>query len=356
MADKQKYYSGNEVLKTDFQYAFIVGQRANGKSYFWKKYCVEQAFKNGIKFVYLRRWKSDIKENAVSSYFDDCPVKEITKGLYDGIIAFRGYLYFYYLDGDDKLQKAVEIGRYCALNEDSRYKSQVFENVRNIVYEEVIPVDNMYIENECVRLQGFASTVFRREKGKVILIANTLSRVCPYVKEWCLDNFLRQKKNTIDIYNFHVNDAIIRIAVEYCDSIQYKNTMFFGNASKQILSGEWEVTDVAKLPKPLEEYEELYKIQIEYQNFKFMLLLLCDPFSGGKVCYVYPYTKDKDYWRILTDRFSDDPFISARLDTTKIPERDIAQCFSLNKVCYCDNLTGSDFRSVNEHFKIAPLF
>ena len=56
--------------------------------------------------------------------------------------------------------------------------------------------------------------------------------------------------------------------------------------------------------------------------------------------------------RILTDVFSDNPFISSRLDITRTAERYIVECFRLNKVCYSDNLTGADFKHVIDVFKI----
>lgn len=363
MAKKKEYYRLDRLDQLqDLRYALLVGQRANGKSYAVKERALYNAWIKKKNFVYLRRYVLDIKMNAVTSYFDDMPVERITGGEWQRVIAYQGYLYWCRFDEDTQkdVKSKEPIGRYCALNEDQRYKSQVFDNTDMIIFEEFIPSDSMYLENEPTRIQQFASTVFRREKGIVYLIGNTLSRVCPYVTEWCLDGFLKMKQGDIQEYHFHVDndgeDSVVNIAIEYCGTSHYENTMFFGKASKQILSGEWEVYEVPKLPKPLKDFEELYRILIEYQNFKFILMLLCDGETGGKICYVYPSTHDFTGFRILSDRFSTNPFISARLDLSKIPERDIAQCFALNKLCYSDNLTGADFSAVNEHFNIAHMF
>jgi len=357
MAKEQYYRLDRLDTLENISYYLLIGQRANGKSYAVKERALINAWKKKEKFIYMRRYTLDIKQNAVNSYFEDAPVNKITGGEWERIKAFQGKLYWCRYDENEgkDITSKEEIGRYISLSEDARVKSQVFPNTTMIIYEELIPIDNMYLDNECTRLQNMVSSIFRRNKGKVYLIGNTLSRVCPYSKEWEID-FTRLKQGDIEVYNYHVGDDIIRVAVEYCATTNYKNTMFFGKASKQILSGEWDSTERPHLEKPLKEYEELYKILIEYQNFKFILLLLCDIENGGKICYIYPSTHDYTGWRILTDRFSTNPNISSRLMPDRIPERDIINCFALNKLCYSDNLTGADFSSVNEHFKIAKMF
>ena len=114
---KQKYYDLGPILSKNCNYNIIYGMRSNGKSYAVKKYCVEQALKDR-HFVYLRRWREDIKTKEVASYFDDLPFNELTNGEYQGIIAYQGYFYFYSIDEEtDKPKRGKLAGRYCALNE-----------------------------------------------------------------------------------------------------------------------------------------------------------------------------------------------------------------------------------------------
>lgn len=356
---KNQYYRLDNILSTKARWLMLIGQRANGKSYACKEECVKDFWENKNKFIYLRRYAKDCKENYVTSYFDDCPVDQITDGEYTGVLAYHGFLYLYNIDSDGKIVKGLECGRYFGLSEDSRAKSQVFDNYYSILYEEFIPIDNMYLENEPTRMQQFASSVFRRREGRVFLIGNTLSRLSPYAQEWSID-FIHMKQGSIEVYNYHMDDgSVVKVAVEYCATTNYQNKMFFGKASKQILSGEWEVNEYPKLPNKLDYYDEVYRVLIEYQNFKFGLKLLVDPDTGGKICFIYPYTRNRaDFrgFRVLTDTFSIDPFISARLDLNRTPERYISECFRLNKVVYSDNLTGTDFKNVNDHFKLANLF
>lgn len=362
------YYSIANMLKTKAQYMMLLGQRANGKSYQGKDLVLSEANKpdrlisvleracTEAKFIYLRRWKEDIKTKFVEEYFGDMDIKKITKGAYDSITAYNGFLYYCNTDANGNRVKAKEIGRYCALNEYERYKSQTFVNYEFIIFEEFI-TDSIYLTDEPRLLQQFVSTVARHKPINVLLIGNTLSRVCPYFSEWCLEGVLRQRIGTIEVYHHHMEDgSIIDIAVEYCANASgVKNTMFFGQTAKQIVSGEWDTHDVPKLPKQKDAYEKVYEVEVEYQRFRFVMELLVEKQEGGVIVYIYPLTSKRKILRKLTNEFSDSVFISARLDTTKRPEYLISECFRLGKVCYSDNLTGSDFKSVNDNFRIGAL-
>lgn len=373
---KQTFYDITNARLTDAEYIMLLGQRANGKSYQVKnaiclqdawdyindvltttRYCEKGKERRTGKFIYLRRWQADIKAKGVEEYFDDSKkyIKKLTKGLYEGVKAYNGSLYFYHLEEDGSITKSAEIGRYHDLNELERWKSRAFSDFVNIVYEEFI-TDGLYLDDEPTKLQQYVSTVARLEKVTVFLVGNTLSRVCPYFSEWCLEGVLRQKQGTIEMYNYEAGGSTIHIAVEYCANANIENKMFFGQASKQIITGSWDVKDVPKLPRKQEEYEKVYEVLVEYQKFRFVIELLVEPMDGGKICFVYPYTKKRKFTRIITDEFSDSPFKTACLDTSKVAEYYIDECFRLNKVCYSDNQTGSDFKTVNERFKIGSLF
>ena len=347
---KKQYYDITNLLKTNASYLMLLGQRANGKSYQVKKTVLEAAYHHDKLFIYLRRWERDIKQDYVTEYFSDMPIKEITSGVYEGVIAYQGYIYFYNLDDDNKIIKGKTIGRYLALNLNERYKSQVFKDYEYLIYEEFI-TDRLYLDNEPRTLMQLVSTIFRDRKGTVFLVGNTLSRVSPYFHEWDLRHVLQQRLGTIELYHYHVGDDTIDLAVEYCANSNKTNTMFFGQASKQIISGEWDTEDLPHLPGDQEQYECVYKVCVKYQSFNFMMNLLIDE-DGSKIVFVYPHTGKTKVDRIIQDEFSTDPMINNRLDPRHKPEAHMMDCFRFNKVCYSDNLTGTDFRHVIEHFRI----
>lgn len=350
---KKQYYDISNLLSTKAQYMMLLGQRANGKSYQVKKTMLEAAYNKEKKFVYLRRWKADITTSAVESYFEDMPINKITSGEYDKVKAWRNNIYFCTVEDDGKEVRGPMIGRYCALNEAERYKSWVFtKDFEYIDFEEFI-TDRTYLVDEPAKLQQFVSTVARLESLTVFLIGNTLNRVCPYFSEWCLDGVLKQKQGTIDVYHFHVDNTVIDIAVEYCTNTKNDNKMFFGQTAKQIVTGEWDTRDVPKLPKPIETYDMVYELLVVYQKFKFVMQLLIEPVEGGRIVYIYPFTGHRTIERIISDEFTDNLNQTSKLDIKRRPEAIIAECFRMNKVCYSDNLTGSDFRSVNMNMRLA---
>lgn len=109
MAKKKNYYDISNILKTHAQYMILLGQRANGKSYQAKITALKNAYENKRKFVYLRRWKEDIKTKAVESYFGDMNIHAITNGEYDTIVAWGGEIYFGKIADEGKISKGEKL-------------------------------------------------------------------------------------------------------------------------------------------------------------------------------------------------------------------------------------------------------
>ena len=354
MFEKPKFYNLQPLLDTHCNWMVLYGQRANGKSYGVKSYIIKKAYEENKGFIYLRRWAEDIKESAAGSYFDDMPIDKLTNGEYQGISAHRGYYYFYTIGPDDLPKRNNKpIGRYCALTLYERYKSQVFEGIDNIVFEEAF-TSRIYLgSNEYPEpniLQNFVSSVFRLREGKVFLIANTISRVTPYTDCWNLDHFLTQKPGTIDIYHLHGENGVVDIAVEYCEVMETKTKMFFGQASKQIIKGEWDVEELPRLKKPYAYFEMLYEVRFRAGSFSFIMQLLHDGETGGSFVYVYPGTTDRHIDRMITPDFSTDPMVSNGFNGKIKAEVLMAQRIREGKICYSDNLTGTDFRQCMQKY------
>lgn len=350
MGSKKQFYNIAPLLKTNAAYMILLGMRANGKSYAAKETVLKEAYEKKTNFVYLRRWREDIKQASVESYFADAPVEKITGGEYNYITAWQGFLYFSVIGEDGKPTRGQRIGRYCALNEAVRYKSQAFVNYAYIIYEEFI-TDEVYLSDEPSKLQQFVSTVARLESIKVLLIGNTMSRVCPYFNEWCLEGTLRQKPGTIEIYHMHYEDFNIDIAVENCEVLKRESKMFFGNAAKQIISGEWDVKDAPRLPKKLETYDEVYRMDIKFNMFNFHMVLLTDG-TGLILIYIFPAKTNKKGVRMLTDTPTFKPEVSRHFRTDSRAETKIIECWRQGKVCFSDNLTAADFFNLNKQYRI----
>ena len=346
--EERKYYDLSNLLQTGCKWMLLYGMRSNGKSYAVKMHTLKKCYEKGETFVYLRRWGEDIKQKQLT-YFDDMPIYTITNGEYTTVTPYQGFFYWANVSETGRIERSGKpIGRYCALAEAERYKSQVF-NAERIIYEEFL-TNKLYLGSrerpEPRLLMQFVSTVARDRDIEIFLIGNTISRVCPYIDEWGFKGMLQQQPGTIDIYHLRGENGIVDFAVENCEVVATKSKMFFGLSSKQITSGEWEVDEMPKLLKPYEYYDMVYEVMLSGGDFKYCLQLMYDPSNQGLFVYVYPLTKERKILRIISDIFSTDPMQTRTFRSDIYPEVLMSQCFRRNKICYSDNLTGTDFKAV----------
>lgn len=348
---KRDYWNRKALFDTGADYLIVYGQNCSGKSYQAKCEMLERAMR-GERFFYLRRWQNDVNQNSAQKYFDDMNIHKLTDGKWDSIKSWQGDFFFERETEEGKTERSECIGSYGSLNVWQKYKSRAYVNYTFIVYEEFI-TDSVYLDDEPLILQRFVTTVFRDHKGQVLMIGNTISRVVPFFQEWT-PNVTKQKQGTIELY--HMKDAVgegndVLIAVEYGGQIKGSGSMFFGEASKSIMAGEWSVVDQPKLPKDYIDYEMIYEMELRYQTFSFVLQLLVDLEEGTRLLYVYPKTTDRKIERVISNEFSDNIFVT-RFFKDNRPELYIQECISEARVCYSDNLTASDFNNVYEQMGI----
>lgn len=351
---KANFYDISNLLKENAEYNILLAQRSNGKSYQCKITVLQEAWKKGLSFIYLRRMSKDVTPSMVEQYFfdvvNDGYITNMTNGEWDGIACRNRYICFSKLDEDGKIIRSKPIGQYWDLRTAEHAKSMSFVNVGTILFEEFI-TDGIYLDNEPTRLMQFISTVARLNRVRVLLVGNTLTRVCPYFEAWSLDGVLRQKVGTIETYEYKTDDGSVKLAVERCTTSKFKNYMYFGKAAEQIVKGEWDTHAVPIIPSPPNSYERVWPVLLEFGKFKFVMELLIDSMNGGRFVYIYPHYGKRKIERIITKEFSDKPFTTNQF-LPRIPaEALMIECFRLDKVCYSDNLTGTDFENVRKQFK-----
>ena len=76
-------------------------------------------------------------------------------------------------------------------------------------------------------------------------------------------------------------------------------------------------------------------------GFSFIMQLLAD--DKNVLLYVYPNTKRRRVERVITHDFSENRLITRHLQDNIRPEKIIRFLLNENKICFSDNLTGSDF-------------
>lgn len=351
------FYRLTEIKKHKAQYNILLGERANGKSYAVKEEVLKKAIeKKACVFALVRRLDADIKPSVIGSYMDDMPVNKLTKGEYNTISYYQRYFYVANVDDKGKVTRGYKIGCVFALADDERYKSStVLPDIEYVIFEE-FTTNKLYLRDEVTRFMNLVSTIMRLKNGVVYMIANKISRVCPYFNEWGLRGIPRQVEGQIDEYIFKsVDNVEVKICVELCASPKHtKSGMFFGTASKSIEGGEWQTSEHPHLQGDLSEYDILYKMSLIAMDFRFNIMLLCHSKDDYLCVYVYP-ASIKTYDRVLTEKYSTDYQITPNLHANNRAEVLIHKLINDNKMVFPNNLIAEDFYTVIKNMKKNPF-
>ena len=161
------YWNINEPLTYNALYNFIVGNRGSGKSYGSKEYAIKRFLKKGEQFVYIRRFKTELKK--VSTFFND-----ISDEFVDTKFEVKGKSF--YIDG--RLA-----GYAIALSTAKIEKSNAYPLVKFIIFDEFI-LDrgfHKYLPDEVTCFLELYETIARMREGvRVFFLANAISWTNPY--------------------------------------------------------------------------------------------------------------------------------------------------------------------------------
>lgn len=341
------------VEQNDLQYLFLLGKRSNGKSSAVKTLRLQKFLETGEKFAYIRRYSSiDMKKYMVNSYFESVPgfdVKEITKGKWEFIDAKDKQLWLCRYDQNGKIVRGDSIGYYVALSEVEHMKSLNFPGVTSLIFEEVC-TEQVYLDNEVALLFSIASTILRNNAGIVYLISNTISRVCPYFREFGLDKIYGAKVGDIQIYNYDTTNIGVWLTSEGCtpegDEItRDSDKMFFGSRAQMIKKGEWDRDDHRKLNDRYHMYNVLYTMVFEFHEHKFLMQFLeHSEKSDNHIWFVQPKNTDiQKKTRIITDVNLEDDLATCGFIPISDGERWMFAQIAGKKVAFSDALTGTEF-------------
>ena len=357
-SDYLQYTDVKKIIESNgLHYLICIGQRSNGKSYACKELALRNAVK-GEQFCYLRRHKEDIQDYMILEYFADMlvpdkkgrnAIQRITKDKYNAIAVYRKAIYFAVAD-EEKTVRGDVIGYAHALSGLEGLKSRQFPKVTLVLFEEFIAT-GLYLFEEPNKLQQYTSTIFRQRTGCVIMIGNTITRIVPYFSEWSLDNIPQQEQGTVDVYKFHTGDVdqIIetRIGVFLCGSIKHNSGMFFGQSAKMIVGGQWDRSEQPRPDKDVDSYRKIYTAVFKFSDKAVYLMTLLQDFSDSSLVFWYVEPKTTEIQpdtRVICPRFNPSPLWSVDFLLITERERVAWELFRQNKICYSDNLTGTEFQ------------
>ena len=195
------YYSYSRILSYNAFLNFLIGERGVGKTYGAVKFVTKEFIKKGHQFVYLRRYKSDLKKS-VPTFFDSI---SNNNEFPDHKLSSKGNSLFI----DDK-----QAGFAVTLSTAQDLKSANFDQVKYIIFDEFILEDGQghYLKNEVDVFLGLIETISRLRDVKVLLLGNSANIVNPY--------FL-----FFDLHLPYQNEIITfkdgLIALQYAKSLEY---------------------------------------------------------------------------------------------------------------------------------------
>ena len=196
-------------------FIFIIGERGVGKTYGAKKWCINKFIKKQEQFIYLRRYKTELKESAGDT-------DKFFKALYNEFPDHK-----FKISGEKILCDGKTMGYALALSTSNILKSTSFDGVTTIIFDEFI-IDKgcyHYLQNEVESMLEMVETVARLRNIRVIFLGNAISITNPYFTYFDLS--LPYGK---DIKTF--KDGLI--LVNYIKNEQYRKVKHESNFGKLI--------------------------------------------------------------------------------------------------------------------------
>ena len=174
------YYDYQRVLSYNALMTYIIGERGVGKSYGAKEFVADRFINKGKQFVYLRRYKTELKEAMMKKghpiFFEQIVYNEDgTKNKkYENhkLTNKNDTMYI-----DDKL-----CGFAMPLSIANILKSSTYNKVDTIIFDEFI-IDKgcyHYLQNEVEQLLDVIETVGRLRDIRIIFLGNAISITNPY--------------------------------------------------------------------------------------------------------------------------------------------------------------------------------
>lgn len=160
------YYNGNTLLSKNALINFIIGERGNGKTYFFKKWAIKDFIKNKNEWIWLRRYDTEFDD--ISLYFNDI-AHEFPN------VEFKVGSGKFYINGE-------VAGYYFPLSKHLTKKSIPYPNVNKIIFDEfIIPKGNYhYLPKEVDVFFETVETIARLRDVRCFLVANAVTEINPY--------------------------------------------------------------------------------------------------------------------------------------------------------------------------------
>lgn len=377
------YYNLDNIDKEGANINLIYGERSGGKSYQLKhkkalypylydtkrymsdyrnpKEVIEKCIEKGKRFMLVRRLLQEIRTEYLESYFMDVDILQITNGKYNTISIYRKQIFLANYDiNTGKTTRGEKIGYAVALSTEQNYAGGSYLDVTDIIFEEFMSRlgnGTTYLYDEPNKLMNLYSTVDRK-RGivKLWLVGNSITRVCPYLNDWGLqDIILHQRQGEIKTLWLSTGDfdddgveIKVKLAIEYCEDT--KRTSYVIGSHKEMLNkGTWQSDPQPKLPKSYKEYECIFRMVFFYKGFKFLAEFLKDKENGENCWFIRPkYSQIKKKTLVFSDEIRTSKYYQRDIYNPLIRNERLKRFlygFRENQIFYATDLCGTEFKN-----------
>lgn len=328
---------------------------------------LENFFDLGLPSAYIRRLDEMIKPRIISGLFDPHLkwIEEQTGGDYNAI-EYRANAWTLIRREPDKDGTLITVAKhptpFCrsyAISTVETTKGVDHGAVWSVCFDEFI-TRQYYLSNEFIMFQNLLSSIIRDRDGvEIFLLANTVSKFCPYFREMGLYRIAEQEQGTIDVYQMGKTGA--RVAVEYCAENEHakKNiSKYFAFDNPQlsmITSGSWEIALYRHAPPELARHKIMLTFFVQYEG----RTVQGDMYSyhGAPLIFWHPKTtpiKNPDNTIIyMQDQADANPLHQINVSVQMCRAQEIIyDLIRMQKTFYADNETGE---AVNAWMKTQRL-
>ncbi len=193
------WYNYDKLISYNAILNFVIGERGVGKTYGATKFVLNEFIKKGVQFIYLRRYKTELK-NSVPKFFDALINNNEFK---DHKLKVKDNTF--YCDG--KI-----CGYAIALSTANILKSTSFAKVKTIIFDEFIIDKGVYhyLQNEVTQMLDIVETIGRLRDIRMLFLGNAISITNPYFNYFSLTlpykSDFKTFKNGLILVNYIKNE------------------------------------------------------------------------------------------------------------------------------------------------------
>lgn len=267
MSDENNiYWDYNKTMTYNALFNFIIGNRGGGKTYGAKKFAINRFLKKGEQFMYVRRYKEELKKK--KQFFND--------------IAQEFPEHEFKVDNFEAIIDKETAGYFMPLSTSKIEKSVSFPEVTTIIYDEFILDKGTYhyLRDEVTHFLDLFETVARnRDNVRVLFLSNAITVTNPYFLYFNIhmpkagkffnfdkkrnilvelvqnEKFIEMKKNTrfgqliagTEYGNYAIENTFLRDDDSFVEKKTGRCAFMLGYSYKGKKYGIWKSLDTAKI-------------------------------------------------------------------------------------------------------------